>query len=523
MQCTNNTWRLENLRRPAMTEVRMLYPLSQDYARPRTPITAGLCGALVFALAVLLISAGLAVPAEAQLYAGSVTGVVGDQSGALIAEADVTLVDAEKGFTFTAKTDDKGRYLFRSVPPGTYNLSVKATGFKDQARSGIKVDVTQNIGADFTMSVLGTKETVTVSTAAPVLGTEDAVTGQVVDRKIINDLPLNGRDVWNLAFLAPGVTDVDAACMGCSANNFISNGSRNATADILMDGVTTTNYEQNSGIRVDTYTPSVDAVEEFKVQETNFSAEYGFSGATIINMLTKSGTNSYHGSGYEFLRHYKTDANYWFNNQQGLPLPALRHNIFGGTIGGPIFKNKTFFFFDYEGRRYTDQAGPYFYGVPSDAERGGDFSEVCGYAGGTFDQNGICSTPNGQLWDPYSGYYDSAVAGARRLAPIPKNNLATYESTVDANHPGNVVLANNADGAPYRLPTGVGNLIDPVAQKLMKYFPEPNVNVGNANYNPYINRVDSGAAKYSGNQWDLKIDHRFNHKNMLSGKYSQQT
>src|SRR5208337_4756059 len=226
MQCTNNTWRLENLRRPAMTEVRMLYPLSQDYARPRTPITAGLCGALVFALAVLLISAGLAVPAEAQLYAGSVTGVVGDQSGALI---------------------------------------------------GIKVDVTQNIGADFTMSVLGTKETVTVSTAAPVLGTEDAVTGQVVDRKFINDLPLNGRDVWNLAFLAPGVTEVDAACMGCSANNFISNGSRNATADILMDGVTTTNYEQNSGIRVDTYTPSVDAVEEFKVQESNFSSEYGFS------------------------------------------------------------------------------------------------------------------------------------------------------------------------------------------------------------------------------------------------------
>src|SRR5208337_3428739 len=350
-----------------------------------------------------------------------------------------------------------------------------------------------------------------------------ATTGQVVDRKFINDLPLNGRGVFDLVFLAPGVTEVDAACMGCSANNFISNGTRNATADILIDGVTTTNYEQNSGIRVDTYTPSVDAVEEFKVQETNFSAEYGFSGATIINMLTKSGTNSYHGSGYEFLRHYKTDANYWFNNQQGLPLPALRHNIFGGTIGGPIFKNKTFFFFDYEGRRYTDQAGPYFYGVPSDAERGGDFSEVCGYAGGTFDQNGICSTPNGQLWDPYSGYYDSAVAGARRLAPIPKNNLATYESTVDANHPGNVVLANNADGAPYRLPTGVGNLIDPVAQKLMKYFPEPNVNVGNANYNPYINRVDSGAAKYSGNQWDLKIDHRFNHKNMLSGKYSQQT
>ena len=276
-----------------MTEVRMLHPAFQDKAQPRTPITAVICGALISSLAVLLILAGLAVPAGAQLYAGSVTGVVSDQTGALIAGADVTLVDAEKGFTFTAKTDDKGRYLFRSVPPGVYNLSVKATGFKDQARNGIKVDVTQNVGADFAMPVLGTLETVNVSTAAPVLGTQDAVTGQVVDRKLINDLPLEGRDVWHLVFLTPGVTEVDGGCMGCTANNFISNGTRNATADILMDGVTTTNYEQNSGIREDTYTPSVDAVEEFKVQETNFSSEYGFSGATIINMVTRSGTNGF--------------------------------------------------------------------------------------------------------------------------------------------------------------------------------------------------------------------------------------
>jgi hypothetical protein len=477
--------------------------------------------AAAFSLLVLF-PCWVAVPANAQLYAGSITGVVSDQTGAMIPGAEVTLTDADKGYTFLAKTDDKGRYLFRSVDPGLYNLTIKAVGFKDQARNGIKVDVSQNVGADVAMTVLGTMETLTVSTTAPLLGTEDATTGQVVDRKFINDLPLNGRGVFDLVFLAPGVTEVDAACMGCSANNFISNGTRNATADILIDGFTTTNYEQNSGIRVDTYTPSVDAVEEFKVQETNFSAEYGFSGATIINMLTKSGANAFHGSGYEFLRHYMTDANYWFNNQQGIALPALRHNIFGGTIGGPILKNKTFFFFDYEGRHYTDQAGPYFYGVPSDAERAGDFGEVCGYAGGTFDQNGTCSTQNGQLWDPYSGYYDSAVAGARRLAIIPFNNLSTYTSTVDANHPGNVVLANNSDGAPYRLPVGVGNLIDPVAQKLMQYYPEPNISVGSANYNPYINRVDSGAAKYTANQWDLKIDHRFSQKNMLSGKYSHQ-
>jgi hypothetical protein len=478
--------------------------------------------AVVMPLMALLVFMQLAVPVQAQLYAGSVTGVVADQTGSVISAVDVTLVDTEKGFTFTSKTDTNGRYLFRSVAPGTYSISVKASGFKEQNRTGIRVDVSQNVGVDFAMPVLGTLETVTVSTSAPLLGTQDAVSGQVVDRKFINDLPLNGRGVFNLAFLTPGVTEVDAACMGCSANNFISNGSRNATADILMDGVTTTNYEQNSGIRVDTYTPSVDAVEEFKVQESNFSAEFGFSGATIINLVTRSGTNKFHGSGYEFLRHYKMDANSYFNNQEGIPIPALRRNNFGGTIGGPIIKNKTFFFFDYEGMRLTSAAGPVFYGVPSDAERLGDFGEICGNNGGTFDAQGVCSSQTGQLWDPYSGTYDPAVGGARRLAPIPYNNLATYTSTVDANHPGNQVLAGNPDAAPYRLPSGPGNLIDPVAFRLMQYFPEPNRNVGSSSYDPFFNRVDSGSTESSNNQWDLKIDHRFSEKNLLSAKYSQQ-
>jgi len=481
-----------------------------------------LSAAAVLSLLAYLVLFGLVVPARAQLYAGSVTGVVSDPTGAVIPNADVTLVDAEKGFTFTTKTDSKGRYLFRSVPPGTYNLSVKAAGFKDQTQSAIKIDVNQNVGADFSMRLLGTMETVNVSTQAPLLATEDAVTGQVVDRKLINDLPLNGRAVLSLVYLAPGVTEVDAACSGCYATNVIVNGGRNATADLLMDGVTTTNYEQNSGIRVETYVPPVDAVEEFKVQESNFSAEFGFAGGTVINLITRSGTNNFHGSGYEFLRHYKMDANNWFSNNQGIPKAPLRHNDFGGTIGGPIWKNKTFFFFDYEGTRTTSLAGPTFYGVPSDNERKGDFREICGYAGGTFDDAGICSDPNGQLWDPYSGTYDPAVSGARRLAPIPNNDLAAYTSTVDANHPGNQVLADNPDGAPYRLPGGPGNLIDPVAQALMQYFPEPNLNVGGADYNPFTNRVDSGSVKSSDNKWDLKIDHRFNEKNLLSGKYSDE-
>jgi len=319
------------------------------------------------------------------------------------------------------------------------------------------------------------------------------------------------------------VTEVDNTCIGCSANNFIANGGRNATADILMDGVTTTNYEQNSGIRVDTYTPSVDAVEEFKVQESNFSAEFGFTGATIINLVTRSGTNSFHGSAYEFLRHYKLDANNWFNNNQGIPIPPLLRNTFGATLGGPIRENKTFFFFDYEGRRDTAQAGPVFYSVPSVAERKGDFGEVCTYNGGTFDKTGMCSASAGQLWDPYSGVYDNNIGGPRRQVFIPFKNLATYTSTTDASHPGNQVLASNPAGAPYRLPSGPGNLIDPVSQKLMQYYPLPNLSVGTAGYNPFLNRVDSGSTRNSNNQWDLKIDHRFSDKNLFGAKYSQQS
>src|SRR5207244_1503237 len=141
-----------------------------------------------------------------------------------------------------------------------------------------------------------------------------------------------------------------------------SNGSRNATSDILLDGVSSTNFEQNSGILAPTYTPSVDAVQEFKVQQSNFSAEYGFSGATLVNVLTRSGTNQFHGSLYEFVRNDKLDANDWFANHRGVARPPMRLNDFGGTLGGPIIRNKTFFFFDYEGSRRRSLS-LYFLGV----------------------------------------------------------------------------------------------------------------------------------------------------------------
>jgi len=483
----------------------------------------------------------LAIPrgSVAQLYTGSVTGVVTDTSGAAMPAAKITLVDENKGFSFTATTDSVGRYVLRSIPPGTYKITVEAANFQGQTQDHVKLDVTQNISIDFTMKVGTTTTSVEVNASSVQLQTEDAVTGQVVNRKFVNDLPLLDRNFTNLAYLAPGVTETSAPGSQNSQGgiNFNSNGSRNATADVLIDGASATNFDQNSGILNVPYSPSVDSVEEFKVQQTNFTAEYGFAGGTIINVVTRSGGNQFHGSGYEFFRNSVLDANDWFTNQAGQPIPALKRNNFGGTFGGPIRKDKTFFFVDYEGLRENraTSSGPI--GVPSLCERGegpcpagntglGNFSELCTLQGGTFNGAGMCSVASGQLWDPYSGTFsnnppqpdpnNTLGAGAVRSTFIPFNDLSTYTSS--PNLPGNQAL----QGTPFQLRAGPGNLINPTAAKLLLLFPKPTINATDLGTLQNANFFDSGVNTNSNNQFDIKVDHRFSENNLLSVRYSQQ-
>jgi hypothetical protein len=476
----------------------------------RNPFRAatGRSGWIAICLLVLLSTA-----AWAQLYSGSVTGVITDPSGAVVPTAQVTLVDQDKGFTFPANVDATGHYLARPLPPGTYRITVEAAGFKIKSRSGIAVNVDQNVTVDLALEVGSTTDTIEVSAAAPVLRTEDAVTGQMVSRKQISDLPIINRDVMSLAYLTPGVTTVDAACNppACGGSiNFVSNGSRNQTADVLLDGVSATNFEQNSGVNSVLYTPAMDAVEEFAVQQSNFSAQYGFTGATIVNMVTRSGGNQFHGSVYDYLRNAKLDSNDFFANSAGRKIPPLKLNDFGATLGGPIQKNKTFFFFDYEGKRQATMAN-FSSGVPSDAMKAGNFGELCGYKGGTFDSAGLCSAAAGQIWDPYSGTFDPSQGGDERSLYIPFNNLATYTS------PGNP----NLNGTKYQLQPGAGNLIDPVAKQMIQYYPKPNLNVGSSGYNYLHNWFGSTTVKPSLNQFDVKIDRQFGTKDLLSGKYAQ--
>jgi len=497
---------------------------------------------------VLLLTSLWTSLASAQLYTGSITGIVTDPSGAVVPSAKITVVDQDKGYSFSVTANGSGRYLVRPVPPGNYKISVEAAGFQGEYKENVRVDVTQNVSIDFAMAIRVGTESIEVTSHNLQLQTEDAVTGQVVNRRFVNDLPLVTRQFTDLAFLAPGITETtEPGTRGVI--NFNSNGSRNSTADVLIDGASASNFEQNSGIHSVPYTPSVDSVEEFKVQQSNFSAEYGFAGGTIINVVTRSGENHFHGSGYEFLRNAATDANTWFNNHSGTPRPGFKRHNFGATLGGPIRKDKTFFFVDYEGTRENTSNSSGRIGVPTLCERGdaagvdcgpggsalGNFGEICtaqddgtGNGNAHFDSSGQCVDSNnqpfysGQLYDPYSGVFSNSPtdpfgnglsAGAVRSTFIPFDNLATFVST------GNPKLV----GTPFQPVAGVpGNLIDPVARKLLLLFPKPNQPGSDLSTLQNLNFSSSGVDTNSSNQFDIKIDHRFSDRNLLSVRYSQQ-
>src|SRR5438132_5619334 len=456
-----------------------------------------MCKSSTSSFLVLLIVVLTVVPAMfGQAYSGTVSGELTDATSAVVTGAKVILTDQEKGFSFQTTSDNIGRYLFRSIPPGVYVVAVEAQSFGKTESAKFKVDVNENATANLTLKVAGATQTIEVGAQAQAIQTEDAETGQVVNRRFINDLPLLDRNIESLTSLAPGVTEMNDSCPEpCIGTNFVSNGSRGATSDILLDGASATNSEPNGGITSVTYLPSPEAVEEFKVQQTNFSAEYGFSGASVVNVVSRSGTNKFHGSVYEFLRDDSLDANDWFANRNGDPIPPLRRHNYGGTIGGPIFKNKTFFFFDYDGLTRTGLSTATG-AVPSDAMRTGDFGELCAAQGGTFDGAGRCGADAGQIWDPYSGTFNGTIT---RSTFIPFNNIATYASP----------------GGPN--PNVAGNLIDPVAQKMMTYFPEPNVS-GSI----YQNWFGSGSSHSSNKQFDIKIDHRFTENNLMSAKFAYQ-
>jgi hypothetical protein len=445
-------------------------------------------------------------------------GVVTDPSGAVVPAAKVVLTETNKGYDYSATTDATGRYLITNLPSGTYRMSVDASGFKTRTQTDIVVDIGTMLSLDVRLE-LGTKaETVKVVGEAPILATQDAVTGQIMDRVMINDLPLVDRNELNLIRLAPGVVQAAGQTYGPGYDiNFVSNGMRNSTNDMLIDGVSAVTYDPGTGVNTLLYLPPQDAVQEFKIVQNNYTAEQGFTGNAYVNLAIRSGTNQFHGSLHEYYMSNKTGANDWFNNAAGAKGIPWKSNEYGFTFGGPIKKNKTFFFGDWDGRKQTYSVTMPA-GVPSAAERTGDFSELCAYKGGTFDASGICSSPNGQLWDPYSGtYFNGIVPGTTNSysgrvlqTPIPFNNMATFQS---AGNP-------NLNGTPFQLPATPGNLMDPVSYKMMQYFPLPNKGVGSPSYSPYYNYTNPTGGWQNNDWFDIRIDHRFTEATALYGRYS---
>src|SRR5215216_4756785 len=287
-----------------------------------------------------------AITAYAQSGGTTVRGTVKDPAGNLVSGATITLTDPSKNFTRTQQTNEDGQYVFNAVPPGTYRLEVTAPGFKTPSAAGVEDLVDTPTVRDVQLEIGAVSETVDVtSTAEAAINTTDASLGNSFERKRIVELPLNANNVVGLLSLQPGV----------SRSGFV-NGGRADQSNITLDGVDVNEQQDGLDVITDEAFASVlrvtrDSLQEFRVTTTNPNAEQGRSSGAQVSLVTRSGSNQFHGSLFETHRNTVTTANDFFNNAAGVERPQLLRNIFGGSIGGPIKKNRAFFFFTYEGFR----------------------------------------------------------------------------------------------------------------------------------------------------------------------------
>ena len=398
----------------------------------------------------------------------SLTGRLTDPAGATVPAANLTLTNTGTSTAFRSITNADGYFLIPALPPGEYRLQVEKSGFKSVKQSGIKLDVGQTARLDYTMQVGAVSDSVEVSAQALLLDSETSSLGQVIGGRQVTELPLLGRNAYALAALVPGVrTSVGMNDLPVDQISTVSasiNGSRAGQNEFLLDGAPNTAAAQNQPVIFQ----NVDSVQEFKVETNTFSAEYGRSAGGVFNVVTKSGANRLTFTAYEFLRNNSLNANDFFANRAGRSKAPFRFNQFGGVIGGPIVKNKTFFFLATEIVRFS-QGMTWTASVPRPEQLTGDFSNT---------RNGA-----GQLitvFDPATTASNGA-GGFTRAA-----------------FPGNLV-------PPSRF--------DPVSRNMAKFLPAPNATGANNFVRTDSNRVDK-------NTWSARFDHNLNDKNRLFGRYS---
>ena len=453
---------------------------------------------------------------HAQVDTGSITGTVSDPSGAVVAGAKVTLTNEGTGVTLSTSCGSDGTYVFSPVRIGSYKLEAASQGFKTQVQTHIVVDVNARVLLNFKLQPGAATETVEVTSAPPVLQAEDASVGQVVDQRSVNDLPLNGRNFTFLAQLAAGVNSPQADTRGnASTGAFSANGFRPAQNNYMLDGIDN-NSDTVDFLNGTNYVvlPPVDAIQEFKVQTTDFSAEFGRSGAAVLNATIKSGTNQLHGDVWEFFRNDKLDAADYFERVQDsngnfrTQKGELRQNQYGFTIGGPVViphvfdgRSKVFFFGDYEGlrrRQGTVQTGA----VPTTAERNSGYTNlqdlITGQSGTHSDIIGR-TMPIGTVLDPAT----TRVSGT--------GFLRDPFTTVCANEPAGFTYTLAACPDLNMLPAG---RLDPNAIKLLNLFPSPTSNALTSNY------TNSPVLRENRKSWDTRLDINFTQKDQLFYRFS---
>ena len=319
-------------------------------SRPNTGWSLG-----VALVALAIVCSLLPQSASAQAVSGTILGQVKDSSGAVVPGASVTLVNAGTGLTRTVVTDSNGEYTAPLLPTGTYNISTEMSGFKKVQLANVHLGVDQKVRIDLKLDLGQMTESVEIQAVAPLLQTSSSDLSVTVEGKTIESLPLNGRNFVSLTRTIPGVTrgnpgaNIDGAgsLAWRASASFSANGQRPRDNNYLLDGVD----NNETWLQTVVIFPSVDALDEFKLQTSTFSAEFGRSMGGVVNLQIKSGNNQFHGSAFEFHRNDALDANNWFNNRAGREKPDFKQNQFGGTVSGPIIKDKTFFFADYQGMR----------------------------------------------------------------------------------------------------------------------------------------------------------------------------
>ena len=427
------------------------------------------------AVAMFFLGAVLQSVGHAQLTA-EITGTVTDSSSALVPDAAVTIINENTGIKWEAKTNQTGIYRVPLLQPGTYRITVQADGFHTVSRNGVQLQMAQTAALDFKLELGSTTESVNITDAAPLLESGSNAIGGVVTPQQVEDLPMLGRNSNALMTLVPGVRATRATVSNPVLEShyqfFSINGSRPNQSQFMLDGGNNTNLTFNGP----EYSPQVEEVQEFKIQTSSFSAEFANSGGGVINVVSRGGTNQFHGSLFEYFRNDVLAANDFFSNASGKARPRLRYNQYGGTFGGPVIRNRTFFFFAYEGLR---EGIPTVIttSVPTSLQRAGDFSQ-------TFSSGGQLVA----IFDPTT------------TRPDP-NNPGQYIRTP---FPGNRIPQAN---------------IDPVAAKIQSYFPAPN-SAGNPGTG-LNNFFFSGPSLRSTDNYSGRGDHQLNSSTILMGRFSK--